>query len=115
LYGKLRPYLNKVYIAEFDGVCSTDILAINTKYPRILRDILLDESFVKKTSSMMKGNSLPRLQVKEFLNITINYPASNLDLVNNSLEKIENELAIITKQLSNIETDKKKILTKYLV
>jgi type I restriction enzyme S subunit len=26
LYGKLRPYLNKVYVPEFDGICSTDIL-----------------------------------------------------------------------------------------
>ena len=26
LYGKLRPYLNKVWLAEFDGMCSTDIL-----------------------------------------------------------------------------------------
>ena len=26
LYGKLRPYLNKVYIAEFDGIASTEIL-----------------------------------------------------------------------------------------
>src|SRR5690242_16151995 len=26
LYGKLRPYLNKVAVADFDGVCSTDIL-----------------------------------------------------------------------------------------
>ena len=28
LYGKLRPNLRKVIRAEFDGVCSTDILAI---------------------------------------------------------------------------------------
>ncbi|OKL46125.1 hypothetical protein BSR29_07670 [Boudabousia liubingyangii] len=27
LYGKLRPYLNKHYVVDFDGVCSTDILA----------------------------------------------------------------------------------------
>lgn len=26
LYGKLRPYLNKVYLADFEGICSTDIL-----------------------------------------------------------------------------------------
>lgn len=26
LYGKLRPYLNKVCQPQFDGVCSTDIL-----------------------------------------------------------------------------------------
>ncbi len=29
LYGKLRPYLNKVYLANFDGVCSTDILVFS--------------------------------------------------------------------------------------
>src|SRR5438477_621454 len=26
LYGKLRPYLNKVCIPDFEGICSTDIL-----------------------------------------------------------------------------------------
>ena len=26
LYGRLRPYLNKVCIPDFDGICSTDIL-----------------------------------------------------------------------------------------
>ncbi|KKH33038.1 hypothetical protein [Methanosarcina mazei] len=29
LYGKLRPYLNKVCVPNFDGVCSTDILVFN--------------------------------------------------------------------------------------
>lgn len=26
LYGKMRPYLNKVWVAEFDGVCSAEFL-----------------------------------------------------------------------------------------
>src|SRR5437763_17029165 len=26
LYGKLRPYLNKVALPDVDGICSTDIL-----------------------------------------------------------------------------------------
>ena len=26
LYGKLRPYLNKVYLSDFEGICSTDLL-----------------------------------------------------------------------------------------
>ncbi len=30
LYGKLRPYLDKAAIAEFDGMCSTDILVLRT-------------------------------------------------------------------------------------
>ncbi len=31
LYGKLRPYLNKVCVPDFDGVCSTDILVFPKK------------------------------------------------------------------------------------
>jgi type I restriction enzyme S subunit len=26
LYGKMRPYLNKVWLAEFDGLCSAEFL-----------------------------------------------------------------------------------------
>lgn len=29
LYGKLRPYLNKVMVAPFDGIVTTEILPIN--------------------------------------------------------------------------------------
>lgn len=31
LYGKLRPYLDKVAFADFDGICSTDIIVLKTK------------------------------------------------------------------------------------
>ena len=30
LYGKMRPYLNKVWVAEFDGLCSAEFLEIHT-------------------------------------------------------------------------------------
>jgi type I restriction enzyme S subunit len=31
LYGKLRPYLDKAVLAEWDGICSTDILVIKAQ------------------------------------------------------------------------------------
>lgn len=31
LYGKLRPYLRKYYLAEFNGVCSTEIWVLKAK------------------------------------------------------------------------------------
>jgi type I restriction enzyme, S subunit len=31
LYGKLRPYLDKAVLAEFDGICSTDILVFRPR------------------------------------------------------------------------------------
>ncbi len=30
LYAKMRPYLNKVWVAEFDGICSTEFLVFST-------------------------------------------------------------------------------------
>ena len=32
IYGKLRPYLNKVAIPNFDGICSTDFLVFKNGY-----------------------------------------------------------------------------------
>jgi type I restriction enzyme S subunit len=35
LYGKLRPYLNKVALPDFDGVCTTEIFPLLPK-PNVL-------------------------------------------------------------------------------
>src|SRR5574337_361920 len=39
LYGKLRPYLNKVCLPDFDGICSTDIVVLRPR-ENILRKYL---------------------------------------------------------------------------
>ena len=38
LYGKLRPYLDKVALAEWEGLCSTDILVLRAKTDRALAE-----------------------------------------------------------------------------
>ena len=63
LYGKLRPNLRKVIRAEFDGVCSTDILAvtsggqIDSRYlTHVLRGEQLHEHAIRGTA----GTKMPR-------------------------------------------------------
>ncbi|MBC7098255.1 restriction endonuclease subunit S [Candidatus Bipolaricaulota bacterium] len=48
LYGKLRPYLDKAALAEWDGVCSTDILVLIVKeiVDRIFAAYLMHTDFV---------------------------------------------------------------------
>jgi type I restriction enzyme S subunit len=36
LYGKIRPYFKKVYKPKFSGICSTDILVINSSDDNIV-------------------------------------------------------------------------------
>ena len=115
LYGKLRPYLNKVWIAEFDGVCSTDILVLETEQPQILKQILLSDNFVSNSSGLMKGISLPRLQVKDFLAFKVPYPVeADKKSVVKQIEKIETKIAELEATIADIPTRKEAILKKYL-
>ncbi len=74
LYGKLRPYLNKVYVADFDGVCSTDILVfskneyISNKY---LLFRFLQEDFVDYATQNSSGVQHPRVDFKKLSNFRI--------------------------------------------
>lgn len=103
LYGKLRPYLNKVYLAEFDGVCSTDILVLRGAHPKLLKYALLHADFVSQTANLMKGISLPRLQVKDFLDLKLHSPAqreaenhvAEIEKLEAEIERAENRLAIV--------------------
>jgi type I restriction enzyme S subunit len=65
LYGKLRPYLNKVTTPTFDGVCSTEILPLRPDERYVDRDflygLLLSPHFVSWASAQVSGANLPRL------------------------------------------------------
>ena len=64
LYGKLRPYLNKVIYADAPGVCSTEIiplkpnLAVNSRY---LFHWTRHPEFLAYTSQVSHGVNMPRL------------------------------------------------------
>lgn len=77
LYGKLRPYLNKVGIAQSDGLCSTEIWAFTTEPfldPRFAAHYLASSFFVDRVESLTKGANLPRLDSESFDSISIPLP-----------------------------------------
>ncbi len=77
LYGKLRPYLNKVTVAEFDGICSTDILvfpqalAIESQF---LRHFLSTPEIVEFANHHSSGVQLPRVSFSSLASIQIPLP-----------------------------------------
>ncbi|TVQ99804.1 MAG: restriction endonuclease subunit S [Desulfovibrionales bacterium] len=63
LFGKLRPYLRKGAQADFDGVCSTDILAFRAKVPcepEFLKFVIHSDEFVAHAKSTTSGVQHPR-------------------------------------------------------
>ena len=61
LYGKMRPYLNKVWVAEFDGLCSAEFLVfkkhdgLNNQF---LATRLNAEDFVSFANGQVSGERL---------------------------------------------------------
>jgi restriction endonuclease S subunit len=81
LYGRLRPYLNKVYLADefiLEGICSGEfyVLKPNTEkiLPNFLRATLASQYVQQYVQNLETGSALPRLQLQDLLEIEIPLP-----------------------------------------
>jgi type I restriction enzyme S subunit len=63
LFGKLRPYLEKYYVAEFDGKCTGEILAFKPERieSRFLFYCLASPWFVERCNMLAYGAKMPRV------------------------------------------------------
>ena len=64
LLGKLRPYLAKVWLAEFSGRCSSEFLVLKgiDYEPKFLSFLLLSDSSIKTIDSSTYGAKMPRAE-----------------------------------------------------
>jgi type I restriction enzyme S subunit len=76
LFGKLRPYLSKVYLAKSDGICSTEFIVYDTKENdcHFIHKLLLSQSFIDVVNSSTYGAKMPRANSEFINNIYIQIP-----------------------------------------
>ena len=78
LYSKLRPYLNKVVIANEDGFATTELVPINCDLkkvnPEYLAYFLRSELFLTFATNVVAGAKMPRMVMGEFWNYEIPLP-----------------------------------------
>lgn len=114
LFPKLRPYLNKVYRAEFDGMCSTEFHVYEAKNidADYLSNVLRSSMIVAQTKHLMTGNTLPRLQTKDVENLIIPFPSNEeqrdiVEFINKTrirAQSLKKEgIALLTRAISQIE------------
>ena len=68
LYGKLRPYLNKVFVADEDGVCTTEIIpfrCFGDYVPQYFRLVLSSPFFLEYVNARSYGMKMPRLGTED--------------------------------------------------
>lgn len=78
LFGKRRAYLKKVAVADFDGVCSGDILVIRAKPKKMLQGLLpyyiSSEAFIQHAVSTSAGSLSPRTKWKDLAELEVSIP-----------------------------------------
>ena len=71
LYSKIRPYLNKVSLPDFDGVCSADIYPIRVKNnyvdPLYITSILRSAGFLDYAEKHSTRTNIPKINRKALL------------------------------------------------
>jgi type I restriction enzyme S subunit len=77
LYGKLRPYLDKAALAEWEGICSTDILVLraqNGLEPDFLAYLAHTRTFLEYAIATMTGVNHPRTSWKALQQLQVPLP-----------------------------------------
>jgi len=121
LYGRLRPYLNKVLLPDFEGHCSTEIFPIKPKKNVLDRGFLFQwliaTETMKKINETWTGATLPRANMNTVLEFKINLPSlkeqksivQKLDALSTETKKLE---AIYNQKINDLEELKKSVLQK---
>ena len=80
LYSKLRTYLNKVLVADMDGVCTSEIVPISVVdgvCPEYLCLALTSQYFLQYTASRGYGVKMPRVGTNDMRSALIPLPPLN--------------------------------------
>lgn len=120
LYSKIRPYLSKVIIVDFDGLCSADMYPIDAKENMLLRFLwyyMLSDDFLLQASSAGSRSVLPKINQKELSGLLVRTTIEKeqievVRILDTLLQSIQNTKDIAERTIESIDEMKKSILAK---
>jgi type I restriction enzyme, S subunit len=115
LFGKLRPYLRKYAVAPFDGICTTEVLAI---YPqdeaadkRFLFYLMQGDSVFEIVESLSYGTKMPRVSWTDLAEIEVALPPfPEQQKIAAILTAVDDKLDVIARQISATQTLKQGLM-----
>lgn len=117
LFGKLRPYLSKVYLAEKDGICSTEFIVYDTKSNncRFIHKLLLSQAFIEVVNSSTYGAKMPRANSDFINNIYVQIPPlseqqSISDYLDQKCSEIDELITIKQQKIEKLKDYKKSLI-----
>lgn len=117
LFGKLRPYLSKVYLAEKDGICSPEFIVYDTKSnnSRFIHKLLLSQPFIDVVNSSTYGAKMPRANGEFINNIYVQIPPlseqqSIADYLDQKCSEIDELISIKQQKIEKLKEYKKSLI-----
>jgi len=118
LFGKLRPYLKKYWLAEFDGVCSTEILVFKPNsacLPVYGFYIVQQQSFVDYAVQSSCGTKMPRTNWEKLSAYMVELPTlEEQQKAITVLNDVDKSIDSVQKHAMSINEYKKQLLNDLL-
>ena len=108
LLANIRPYLKKVWKSEFNGACSTDVLAFSPEQinPDFLYSLIARDKFIDYVMSGAKGSKMPRGDKNHIMDYATSIP------IEGEQQKISSFVKLINKRIT-AQTHYIELLKKY--
>lgn len=111
LFGKLRPYLRKYWLATFSGTASSEFLvfkesALNKKF---LYWMIQSDSFINDVDSSTYGSKMPRASWDYIRNIVVPFPSSDeeqikiADFLDKKVAQLDKIKSLLGEQIQKLE------------
>lgn len=119
LYSKIRPYLSKAVVVDFDGLCSADMYPIEAyQNARCLWYYMLSDEFLLQASTAGSRSVLPKINQKELSALTVHLPTNDREqeeiarILDELFDKEQQTKEAAEAVLDQIELMKKSILAR---
>lgn len=118
LYSKIRPYLSKVVMVDFDGLCSADMYPIRAKEnTKFLFYQMLSDDFLEQASSAGSRSVLPKINQKELSQVKVSITSEKeqievVRVLDNILPQFQRAREAAEEVIGSIALTKKAILAK---
>ena len=119
LYSKIRPYLSKAVVVDFDGLCSADMYPIEAyQNARCLWYYMLSDEFLLQASTAGSRSVLPKINQKELSALTVHLPTNDREqeeiarILDELFDKEQQSQEAAEAVLNQIDLMKKSILAR---
>lgn len=118
LIGNIRPYLKKIWLADRNGICSTDVLVLNIHNNTSVNvyNFIATDNFFSYIMIGAKGSKMPRGDKKQIMDYQLSVP--NDEVEKESLSQVlftaDYEIELLRQDIDQ-EKQKKKALMQLLL